>query len=109
MERIILPWACGYTRKYYAFILNFFLTFTGSMGWQRYDITAHRIFGHHPYMRALVPLTGRVHGDPVFLHRDRRWLPLMTACQHTQWKVVAPAPYKQEFTNERVAYYDYVV
>ena len=109
MERIILPWACGYTRKYYAYILNFFLTFTGSMGWQRYDITAHRIFSHHPYMRALVPMTDRVHGDPVFMHRDRRWLPLLTACQHTEWEVVAPAPYRQKFSNPRVAYYDTVV
>ena len=109
MERVIIPWAAGYTRKYYAFLLNFFLTFTGALGWQRYDITAHRIFGAHTYMRTLVPLTGRVHGDPVFLHKGRRNLPLLSSCQHTQWEVVAPRSYKQVVHSPAMAYYDHVV
>ena len=108
MERLIIPWACGYTRKYYAFLLNFFLTFTGTLGWQRYDISAHRIFSQHEYMRTLVPLSGRVHGDPIFLHRARRALPLLAACQHTTWKLVHPPAYRQEIVNPRMAYYDYV-
>ena len=108
MERVIVPWACGYTRKYYAFLLNFFLTWTGTLGWQRYDISAHRIFAAHPYMRALVPANSRVYGDPVFSHGARKLMPLMTACQHTEWRVVAPAKYKTEFSNSRMKYYDWV-
>ena len=108
MERVVIPWAAGYTRKYYAFLLNFFLTWSGALGWQRYDITAHRIFGAHPYMRTLVPLHGRVHGDPVFLHKERRVLPLLTSCQHTDWQVVAPRSQRQEVRAPRMRYYDYV-
>ena len=106
LERTVLPWGAGYSRKLYPFLLNFFLSWQGSLSGQRYDVVLHFVYGSHPTMTTLVPLVPRVHGDPRFYHPTHRRLPLMTACQHSLWEVVAPRKLAHTFTSAHTAHYD---
>ena len=94
LERLVVPFACGYTRKVYGHMLNFYLQWPGSLETERYDHITHAVYGSHPNFYTLVPLVPRVHGDRIHYIKARRSIPMMSACQHTQWQVVSPTKYR---------------
>ena len=99
LERLVVPFACGYTRKFFGYLLNFYLQWPGTLETERYDHITHAVYGSHPNFYTLVPLVPRVHGDRIHYIKARRSIPLMSACQHTEWRIVSPRQHKATITT----------
>ena len=108
LERLVVPWGAGYTRKFYAFLLGFYMGWWQSMLYERYDVIAQHVYGMHPYMHTLIPYSARTHGDPCCYHQRLRTMPLLTACQHTTWQVVSPREHRQTIYAPNMSRYDYI-
>ena len=98
LERLVVPFACGYTRKFFGYLLNFYLQWPGTLETERYDHVTHAVYGSHPNFYTLVPLVPRVHGDRIHYFQARRAIPMLSACQHTDWHIVSPTRYRSNIT-----------
>ena len=113
LGRLIVPWAAGYTKKVYAYILNFYLHYAGSLELVRYDRIAQHIMSPSAANRtdlySIVPVIPRVHGDARYIPKHIDDIPMVTACRHSEYDIVFPVEKRTRIeVGQWMERYDYV-